>query len=114
MEEKQRILAKQAMTADPTRSAQPSTEWALLKLAQIADLQDLELNRWLFGGPLVFKMVCNTVNVDTPTSEARVSSFSSDPVYYYALKNKFLLLKVSKVGSYCLQFKLFSSQAGGR
>lgn len=68
MEEKQGTLANQAMTADPKRSAQPSIEWALLKLAQIADLQDLELNRWLFGGPLVFEMVCNTVKADTSTS----------------------------------------------
>lgn len=68
MEEKQGTLANQAMTVDLKRSAQPCIEWAPLKLAQIADLQDLELNRWLFGGPLVFKMVYNTVKADTPTS----------------------------------------------
>lgn len=68
MEEKQGTLANQAMTVDPKRSAQPCIEWAPLKLAQIADLQDLELNRWLFGGPLVFKMVYNTVKADTQTS----------------------------------------------
>lgn len=53
VEEKQGTLATDCRPVNEPlrRSAQHSKDWELLKLAQMADLQNPELNKWLFRRP---------------------------------------------------------------
>ena len=86
----------------PKEMSQLCLDRELLKLAQIAKLQNLELilNKRLFcGEALIFRVLCNTVKANTATSRIWVFSISSDSVNNYILKINSFPLKVVKLAA---------------